>query len=740
MSRLDRRRLRRMRACWPTLLSAAPLLLAAASAAAQAPNPAPPGAAASQPADPDSTLPQVRVTAPGAAGTTEGTGSYSAGPSSAATGLTLSIRETPQSVTVVTRERMDDQAAQSIADVLERTTGISIAPTDRGRNSLSARGFSIETYQYDGIPVSTGNIGIETGDADIYDRIEVVRGATGLTTGPGEPSATINLVRKRANSREFSGNVKLRLGSWNERKGVVDLSTPLLADGRVRGRIVASVSRKDAFMDLESTQSRVLYGVVDADLGANTRLGIGASYERIERSGVLWVGLPYFYADGSRTNWSRSKTSATHWNQWDTTEKVIFGTLEHRFASGWRLQGLLQRHQQVENSKLEWMWGDVDRDTGLGLVGTPYHYLAEPRQINAGLTATGPFRAFDRDHELTAGAVYRKSRGGWSNRGAPVVDMPDFNHWDGSLPEPAMSARFQGSYGTTTQNALYTAARLQLADRWKAIVGARLSNWKREEEVGAWRAEASTRRERDVVTPYLGAIYDLSRDWSLYASYTEIFQPQDAVDINLERLDPITGKNYEAGIKGELFDGALNASAAVFRVEQDNVAVQAPTPHPVTNQPYYVAGQGHKVDGYEFELAGDPAPNWNVSLGWTQFKAQDADGADVSTEHPRRLLKLSAKYRFADRLPGFSLGGDLNWRSRQPIWEINPGSQQFERIGQPAFALVDLMARYDLSENLRLQLNVENAFDKTYRAVSFWGNSFTYGEPRKWLLSLESKF
>lgn len=207
----------------------------------------------------------------------------------AATGLDLTPRETPQSMTVITREQIDDQAAQTVAEVLEYTTGLSVKRVDRGRNLLSARGFEITNFQLDGLPFATGNVGLEEGSTAIFERIEVIRGATGLLQGAGEPSASINMVRKQAEARELTGEINLEAGSWDHFSGMVDLSTPLSADGSVRARFVAEAYTQDAFVDLESSKGFVLYGTISADLGPDTRLRAGASYQQDRRDGVMWA-------------------------------------------------------------------------------------------------------------------------------------------------------------------------------------------------------------------------------------------------------------------------------------------------------------------------------------------------------------------------------------------------------------------------------------------------------------------
>lgn len=702
---------------------------------------APPASAASAAV---ATLPAVTVKAATPQATTEGSGSYTTESTATATGLSLSVRDTPQSVSVVTRQRIDDQAMTSVADALRNTIGVSVKPADRGRNSVSARGFDVNNFQFDGVPTATGNVGIETLNTAIYDRIEIVRGATGLLNGAGDPSAAVNLVRKHADSRVFTGELSAELGSWNQRTATVDLSTPLTANGAVRARFVASVSRQDAFIDLENTRNSVVYGVIDADLTPNTRLSLGASEQRDKRNGVLWASLPYWYADGTRTDSDRSKTTATKWNQWDTVDRTAFATLSHRLSNGWVLRGDLSTHRQHEDSKLLWIEERTDRVTGLGLLGTPYHYIAEPRQTNINVAATGPFSLLGREHELHVGVMRSTLKDGWSNRdpvGPSPVALPDFNQWDGSFPEPPMGDRYLASAGKTTQSAVYGVARLQLADPLKLIVGARVSNWRRDEQAAVWTPAAYTIEHNGVVTPYAGLVYDVSPQVSAYASYTDIFKPQTSRDRNGDYLDPLEGKSYEAGLKGELLGGRLNASGAVFRTEQSNfTVVDTGFFVPGTTDPAFRTADGVVVKGYELELSGELAPGWDLAVGWTQFSAKDADGVDVAVDHSRRQLKVFSTYQLEGAWRGLSVGGGVSWEGDRPARATNPVTGLEEKVGQPAFAIAEVMARYVFSDQLSLQLNVFNLFDKKYRNGSWWGAPYTYGEPRRILVTGAYRF
>lgn len=663
----------------------------------------------------------------------------------AATGLDLTPRETPQSLTIITREQIDDQAASTVADVLEYTTGLSVKRVDRGRNLLSARGFDITNFQLDGLPFATGNIGLEESSTVIYDRIEVIRGSVGLLQGAGEPSASIDMVRRQADARELTGTVTLEAASWDHFSATADVSTPLTGDGSVRVRFAAEVYQQDAFVDLESSKGFTLYGVIGADLGPNTRLRAGASYQKDERNGVMWAQLPYWYADGTVAKWSRSKTTGADWNAWDTAETSAFLTIEQDLATDWSLKGDVSYFQQTEDSKLIWLWGSPDQATGIGMNVWPYWYLTKPKQWNLNLQLKGHYSLFGRQHELVVGAMYNHLKTGWTNRDpdpATVAPVGDFNAWDGSYPEPTWGPRFRMSgIGTTKQTALYGVTRFQLLDPVKLIIGGRLSTWVRDEEEALYTAEPYRLKKKNVFTPYAGVIVDLNDFLSAYASYTSIFNPQTARDRNGRYLDPLEGANYEAGLKADLMNGRLRLSGAVFRIEQDNFAVPdigyfVPGTTDVASKP----AMGTVSKGYEFEMQGEGLPGWDISAGWSHFKATDADGHDVQAHQPRKVFRMATKYELGGALRGFSLGGSVRWESRPPQTAENPGTGETEKVGQKAYWLVNLMGAYDITEQLSLQINVNNVFDKRYYNTNSWFGGYIYGEPRNVRATLKYGF
>ena len=688
-------------------------------------------------------LPTVSVSDQGLGETTEGTGSYTTGRTQTATPLSMSPRETPQSVSVVTQQRIEDQGFTNITDLLNNVTGVSVHQYETHRAQFTSRGFDVNTLMIDGIP-STWDQQWSSGEImtglSIYDRVEVVRGSTGLTTGAGDPSAAINLVRKRASSKEFTGTVEAGIGSWNEKRLMADVSTPLNEAKTLRARFVGDYADSDSWVDNLTNKHQTLFATVEADLTPNTLLSAGVSRQENSPTGSMWGGLPVWYSDGTRTDWDRSKTTAADWVKYDFVYENYFASLEHQFDSGWKVKASYNYGEKEADSYLLYLYNAPDRMTGSGMYAWPGSYLVNTTQEDFGLQANGPFKLFGRTHELAVGYVHSKKDFTSDSRAGGFGSVADFNSWDGTAyPEPAWGALTYYGEGSTTQEAVYSAARFSVTDPLKLIVGVRLTNY---EQSGATLYDpAYTMKFTSQVTPYAGVVYDINETYSAYASYTDIFQPQQQRDINGDYLDPILGKSTEIGVKGAFFGDRLNASAAIFEIVQDNLAqstgqIIAGTTPPETA---YRASQGATSRGFEFEVSGEVKEGWNVSAGYTQFKATDADGANVNTIYPRRLLRLFTSYRLHGDFVGLTLGGGVNWQSKTYTDAINPLGN-VERITQDAYSVVNLMARYDFTKQLSAQLNINNVLDEKYFAMFDAYDQMTYGAPRSATLKMTYKF
>lgn len=669
--------------------------------------------------------------------TTEGTGSYTTRSTAAATGLALSLRETPQSVSVLTRQQMDDHNVETIEDALKSVTGISStgAPGDN-RTYFYSRGFQITRMQYDGVSTSANSITGEQGDnmaTDMvfYDRVEVVRGSTGLLTGSGEPSASINMVRKRANSHTFTGSAALGLGSWNNARGMVDLSTPLVEDGRIRGRVVAMAQDRDSFIDLAGGKAKAFMAVVDADLAPGTTLSLGADYQQSRQRAPAWGGLPLYFSDGSPTDWDRSKTNSADWSFRDSTNRSVFINLDHRFDNDWKIKANVAQRRSKSEAQLVNLSGDVDRATGSGLIANyPYHSLGDTQQTSTSIQATGPFDLLGRKHEAVIGWTESRYKTHLVSDVKGGVPIANFYNYDGHISAPNWTMQDLGT-GAIRENGFYGALRLTLRDDLKLILGGRQSHWE------TTPAEGNS-RSFNQFTPYAGLVYDLDARHSLYASQTDVFQPQSYRDVNGAYLDPETGYTREVGIKGEYFDGRLNASLAAFSSQKDNVATRdGMNVAAGTSDWAYVGEKGVKSRGFEVQFSGELQPGWNVSAGFAKTLARKLDGSRLnSLIVPTNQLRLRTSYRLRGEWSRWTAGAGLNWQS-----DISTDANTrvgVLPIGQRAYALADLMLRYAVNSKLSVQLNINNLFDKKYWAA-IDGTGY-FGTPRSAMLNATYKF
>lgn len=690
------------------------------------------------------TLSEVQVIDTAVAPTTEGTRSYTTGAARTATGLQLSPRETPQSVSVVTRQIVEDQGLRTTGDMLDSATGISITRSDANRLSVSARGFAIDNYQFDGLtsPVlSPWTFGESNLDTALYDRLEVVRGATGLMTGAGNPSAAINFVRKRP-LRSFAASAGLAVGSWNYRRAEADLSVPLTQDGRIRSRVVAAQADGDSHTTFLGNRASTFYGVLSADLTARTELTVGLSRQDNLTRG-FGSGFPLFYTDGRRTDFDRSVASNTTWARAETDTSTAFLDLTHRFANSWTAR--LAYSQATTDMRMKHLYrgGAVDAATGAMSAAPSYiQYEGELRRRAAHATWGGPLRLWGREHELSFGWMAFDDR----------LDLPKYR----ALTQPAVGSFFdwrqdriaeplwsplpsQADTLRARQSGTYAVGRFSLADPLHLILGARLSNWRTDQNYfGTVRKYAHRHR----ITPYAGLLYDIDDTYTVYASYTGIFKPQNNRDTAGEILDPVTGKSFELGLKAAYAGGRLNGAFALFQTRQDNLAqaVAGQTAGGVPNTQAYRAVAGARVEGVDMELSGELARGWNLAAGYTHFRARDASGEAINTGHPRSQFKIFSTYRLNGAWHRLTLGAGVNWQGRTYESVMAPPGNRRTVVEQSGHALVDLMARYAVSKNVTATLNIHNLSDRKYFSQVGFYNQGWYGAPRNALLSLRVQY
>ncbi|WP_238216930.1 TonB-dependent receptor [Pseudomonas sp. PAGU 2196] len=673
----------------------------------------------------------TNVTGSGLGAITEGSRSYTTGSTNTATRMNLSLRETPQSVSVVTRQQMDDQNMQSLEDVARAATGINTTKdfgTERSR--YFSRGFQVNDLQYDGVPTSISESYsmdvTSVNNMAIYDRVEFVRGANGLMQGAGNPSAAINLVRKRPTDT-YKLKAEIGGGSWDNYHSQIDVSGPLNEQGTLRGRTVLLYNAGNSFVDRADKENQLFYAIGEADVSEDTTVTLGTVFQKDYHGGYDWGGLPT-QLDGSFYPLSRSASFAPSWAHLNKINRTVFADIKHAFNDDWKL---------TVNTNL--MWSNADF---LGLygnnIGNDQFRLStndttyDDEQISLDAALNGAFYLLGQRHELVFGANARKDRfinESRYNNNPSVVDILGFAPLH--VVAPTYSYERIQYRNVRKDKGLYAATRLNPSDDLHVIVGSRFS-W-----VDYASADYDDRfKENGKVIPYAGVVYDLTDNASVYASYTEIYQVQSNYDINNTLLNPITGSNYEIGLKNEFYDGLLNTSVAVFQVDQSHlpqaVAGADRICGPGHSSTCYEEGGKVRNRGFEVEASGEILPGWNAVLGYTyshpEYVGGTRKGTDYATEtSPRRLVKLATNYRLPGELDNWRVGGSLYHQSKVYLGSVEQG----------AYSLVDLNANYQINKNLSAQLNLNNVFDKQYYSAVYNSNLGNYyGEPRNFAVTL----
>ncbi|ATQ41890.1 TonB-dependent siderophore receptor [Caulobacter mirabilis] len=684
---------------------------------------------------------------------------YQAGQTASAAKLPLSLKETPQSVTVITRERMDDFALSSISAVLEQTTGITVQELDSNRVGFSSRGFAIANFQADGVPTSYSSGNSVMNDTAIYERVEVVRGATGLVTGSGDPSATVNLIRK-APTKDIVGSVGLTAGSWGRGRIETDLSGPVFADGKVRARLVTGFEKRQSYFDLYEEKKTLGLLAVEADVTDTTLVRVGYDYLEVTPKGTTWGTTPLYYRDGTPTNLPRSYNVAAKWSTWDRNSENLYGVVEQQLPGDWTLRAAVNRRESESTALLFYGYGGYpNRQTGAGLTVADYYNVYQEEETGFDIYASGPFELFGRKHELVFGANGYERDGTTLDTGIREprpypMTIPDIRTWTGNIPKPTtFNTGKPLQIARTKETGVYGALRLNPTDRLKVILGARSSQWETRTDhyvAGAY-ARTTGKYAEDRLTPYVGVIFDVTSNISAYASYSDLFKPQSNKDKHNEQLPPVIGSNYETGLKGEFFEGKLYVAAAGFFVKQENLAEVDPTVPDGFLLPdgstAYRAVPGAETRGFELEVAGSITDRWRVQGGYTYAYTENQAALRINTLNPRNIARLYTTYDldglWGGVLDGLTVGGGLNWQSEIYTLATIPTSNTTTvrtNVRQDSYVLANLMARYRVNDHVSLSVNVDNLFDKTYwRRVGFYNGGY-YGEPRKITVTLRTAF
>ncbi|UOH75899.1 TonB-dependent siderophore receptor [Acinetobacter schindleri] len=660
--------------------------------------------------------------------------------SSTASKLNIPLKETPQTVNVLTRQQLDDFALDNTRDVLRNAPGIIVNNQETERTSYLARGFEISNILVDGvgIPLEGYNYNNDNPDSFLFDRIEVVKGANALNNGIGDPGATINMIRKRP-TQELQAALNASYGSWNTQRYEADISSPLTQDGKIRGRVFGYQQNGDSYLDRYELEKNGIGAVVEADVTDTTLLTAGYTETNHKPNGVNWGSNPLINTEGEQLSYSRNYNYSPNWAHWDSNIKSYFAELEQKLGGDWTAKLTYDEKQTQRDSKLLFLLGNPGPNGTSGIFLYPGMYIDDNKEQQTSLSFSGTYPLWGQRHEASLGYVWAKNRldelgyaGSFAN--PLTTDLASFTPeeptWDMSKTSGEMHIRQKNQ-------SLYAATRLHLNDDLKLLLGA---NYVQAESSGSSYGK-DTVYDEDKVLPYAGLTYNFSPEYTGYLSYTSIFRPQTTKADNGSINKPIEGESYEVGVKGSWLDDKLTATMAVFRTEQSNYPLRDSDGIPTlrTTQVSDLRSQG-----YEFGLAGQLTDHFNLSFGYTQFSLKDLiNGGDARTFNPTQSFNLLTTYQ-VPQIPKLKLGLGVQWQDQTylDVPEATANGVITQKAGvieQDAYALVNLMGSYELNEHMTLQANGNNLTNEKY-LFNFPNQQGFYGAPANYSVAVKFKY
>jgi outer membrane receptor for ferric coprogen and ferric-rhodotorulic acid len=693
------------------------------------------------------TLAPVSVTAQ-ASPVTEGTGAYTTGAVSIGKGE-QALKDIPQSISVVTRQLLDEQNLTTVYDTLASTTGVTIQQSPQGGKYIYSRGFDLTTVQYDGVPLNRGMYGrasnLNAGTA-VYDRVEVLRGAAGLLQGAGNPGGAVNLVRKRPLSADAT-EVVAKAGSWDNYGLQLDASRVLNADGSLRARVVADYEDKKSFIDYANRRSPTLFATLEYDVSPQTQVNLALSSEEVKGRPFL-NGLPR-YSNGQDLDLPRATFLGATWNRQNNSNRGAFADLTHYLNDDWTLKVATAFVKEKNDVKYAGSGLAINPVTHRGALRAS-NTIAENKLSGVDANVTGKFDALGRRHEVVAGVTYSYAEARTIYGVSSNYYAFDINSFNPDFAEPSEDFIFattrEARVGKSREIGAYSAVRLQLTDPLKLIVGGRVG-WSRTvwDTVTTGRAPSistTNQGEHARLAPYAGLVYAINPDWNAYASYADIFAPQYEQKESGAALKPLVGANYEVGVKGALLGGRVNTSLALFRVVQENRAQEDYSTSDTCRNDYYCYTDTGKVrsQGLDAEISGEVLKRWNVFAGYTFNQTKyledvNSGGLSFNSFTPKHIMRLWTTYQPQGALRDVTVGAGVNSQSSS---YRNIGAVTADMSGR---AVWSSMIKYQINPRWSATVNFNNMFDKRYYStLSSLVNASYYGDPRNVMFTLRGGF
>jgi len=668
-------------------------------------------------------LSQMEITAnvtESAQGPVEG---YRATRSASATRTDTAIHETPQSISIVPRQVVEDIGATRLEDALDYAGGV-----ERGNNfggqgltEFLVRGFSTQEFYRNGFAVNRGYPNMP--DASTIERLEVLRGPASMLYGRGDPGGTFNIVSKQpqADRKTVLGS---QFNTQGLRRGTLDTTGALDENAEFTYRLNLVAEGSDSFRDHVESERYNVAPVLRWQMSDRTAVILEGDY--LHNRHPMDRGVTRYATQAGqlpRDRFLGEEDAGKLRNENATTQL----RLEHQLNDDWAIRGGVQ---YLDGS----LDGGAVENNGLAAdgrtIGRNYsERTLEWDDIAFQTNVEGHFKTAGFAHTLLAGVEYddfnytsfiRRSSGSVSafplDLYAPVYGQP----------LPALTRTTTHDDENLKSYALYLQDQVELTDRLKAQVGARLERFE-QQYTNYLSTSGSWEQAHNAVSPRFGLVYDLTDSLAVYANTARSFKPNRGADRSSQAFDPEKGIAYETGIKYDVPEHDLSITAALFHITKENVLTSDPL-----DSNYQIAAGEVRSRGFDLSLAGNITPQWRVIGGYAYVDAEVTKSTTSTmptgsrlANVPKHSVNLLNTYEFdSGLLSGLGVGVGLKYVSDRK------GSTSSTAFDMSSYTVVDLLAYYPLTDRIRLNLNLDNVFNEEYDERA-WGSIWAYpGAPR----------
>ncbi|HEZ0076508.1 TPA: TonB-dependent siderophore receptor [Neisseria meningitidis] len=661
---------------------------------------------------------------------TEKNGDYSSFAATVGTKIPASLREIPQSVSIITNQQVKDRNVDTFDQLARKTPGLRVLSNDDGRSSVYARGYEYSEYNIDGLPAQMQSINGTLPNLFAFDRVEVMRGPSGLFDSSGEMGGIVNLVRKRP-TKAFQGHAAAGFGTHKQYKAEADVSGSLNADGSVRGRVMAQTVGASPRPAEKNNHHETFYAAADWDINPDTVLGAGYLYQ--QRHLAPYNGLPAD-ANNKLPSLPQHVFVGADWNRFKMNSHDVFADLKHYFGNGGYGKVGMRYSDRKADSNYTFAGSKLNNAGKANVAGLGTDIKQKAFAVDASYSR--PFALGNTANEFVIGADYNRFRStnekGSSSNVVSNIALGDFHSVSYvDLIQNARAGTSGYKHTLDTENldkfSVYGKSVFHPADGLSLIGGGRLGHYKIEAGEGDELHKASKTK----FTGYAGAVYDLNDNNSLYLSLSQLYTPQTNLDADGKLLKPRQGNQFEVGYKGSHMDDRLNTRVSFYRMKDKNAA--APLNPKDRNTRYAALGE-RVMEGVETEISGAVTPKWQIHAGYSYLHSQIKTAANSRDDGifllmPKHSANLWTTYQVT---PELTIGGGVNAMS---------GITSSAGMHAGGYATFDAMAAYRFTPKLKLQINADNIFNRHYYARVGSANTFNIpGSERSLTANLRYSF